>query len=71
MASGQVDALLRLDFCGIDSGRIWNGLSAGGYDLCRILNISKNYFKEYTFYDDTGAASGGCIGKNSEFNGCE
>ena len=49
VASGQVDALLRLDFCGIDSGRIWNGLSAGGYDLCRILNISKKLFQRIYF----------------------
>ena len=33
--------------------------------------FQKNYFKEYTFYDDTGAASGGGIVKNREFNGCE
>ena len=36
-----------------------------------VLIIGILFSSVYTFYDDTGAASGGCIGKNSEFNGCE
>ena len=67
MASGS-GRLLRLDFCGVDWAHMeWP--SAGDMILQDLKLFQKNYFKEYNFYDDTGAS--GVSGKNSEFNGHE